>query len=207
MRILINKGCPKTFSNLTAYFRQTHGSHSNQSKACCVFCTMWWLQERISGSERRQFCTRLKEHESPAVSYLYSSKSALAKQVCQTCHKIAWEDSRIITTDNCYMYRQRLWLETWHINTSSCALNRHDCSYLPQEYLHLVFKWHHVGQKVNKDLSFQYQIIPDEDTPTGVSKSWVVGTIFVWLSHNFIKLNQCGSKLCWIMYLVQLVAI
>ena len=37
-------------------------------------------------------------------------------------------------------YGQRLCLETWHINASSCALNRDDDSYLPQEYLHLVGK-------------------------------------------------------------------
>ena len=42
------------------------------------------------------------------------------------------------TTDN--RYGQRLCLEAWHINASSCALNRDDGSYLPQEYLHLVGK-------------------------------------------------------------------
>ena len=66
------------------------------------------------------------------------SKSALAEHVCKTSHKIAWEDSKIITTNN--RYGQRLCLEAWHINASSCALNRDDGSYLPQEYLHLVGK-------------------------------------------------------------------
>ena len=42
------------------------------------------------------------------------------------------------TTNN--RYGQRLCLEAWHINASSCALNRDDGSYLPQEYLHLVGK-------------------------------------------------------------------
>ena len=73
-----------------------------------------------------------------AVYNLYSSKSALAEHVCKTSHKIAWEDSKIITTNN--RYGQRLCLEAWHINASSCALNRDDGSYLPQEYLHLVGK-------------------------------------------------------------------
>ena len=51
---------------------------------------------------------------------------------------IAWEDSKVITTNN--RYGQRLCLEAWHINASPCALNRDDGSHLPQEYLHLVGK-------------------------------------------------------------------
>ena len=54
--------------------------------------------------------------------------------MCETSHNIAWDDSRIITTNNRYDQR----LEAWHINASLCALNRDDGSYLPQEYLHLV---------------------------------------------------------------------
>ena len=87
------------------------------------------------GQTKRQFCTRLKEHQR-AVSNFNSSKSALAEHVCETSHNIAWEDSRIITTNN--RYGQRLCLEAWHINASPCALNRDDGSHLPQEYLHLV---------------------------------------------------------------------
>ena len=71
------------------------------------------------GQTKRQFCTRLKEHQR-AVSNFNSSKSALAEHVCE-CHSIAWEDSRIITTNN--RYGQRLCLEAWHINASPCALN------------------------------------------------------------------------------------
>ena len=84
---------------------------------------------------KRQFCTRLKEHQR-AVSNCNSSKSALAEHVWETSHNIAWEDSRIITTNN--RYGQRLCLEAWHINASPCALNRDDGSHLPQEYLHLI---------------------------------------------------------------------
>ena len=87
------------------------------------------------GQTKRQFCTRLKEHQR-AVSNFSSSKSALAEHVCETSHNTAWEDSRIITTNN--RYGQRLCLEAWHINASPCALNRDDGSHLPQEYLHLV---------------------------------------------------------------------
>ena len=107
--------------------RKTHAVYSIPCGDC---------EKEYLGQTKRQFCTRLKEHQK-AVSNLYSSKSALA-HVCKTSHKIAWEDSKIITTNN--RYGQRLSLEAWHINASSCALNRDDGSYLPQEYLHLVGK-------------------------------------------------------------------
>ena len=71
-----------------------------------------------------------------AVPNFNSSKSALAEHVCETSHNIAWEDSRIITTNN--RYGQSLCLEAWHISASPCALNRDDGSHLPQEYLHLI---------------------------------------------------------------------
>ena len=79
--------------------------------------------------------TSEREHRR-AVSNFNSSKSALAEHVCETSHNIAWEDSRLITTNNCYV--QRLCLEAWHISVSPCALNRDDGSHLPQEYLHPV---------------------------------------------------------------------
>ena len=56
----------------------------------------------------------------------------------QHLNSIAWEDSKVITTNN--RHGQRLCLEAWHINASPCALNRDDGSHLPQEYLHLVGK-------------------------------------------------------------------
>ena len=37
-------------------------------------------------------------------------------------HEIAWENSKVITTN--YRYGQRLCLEAWHINMSNHALNR-----------------------------------------------------------------------------------
>ncbi len=72
---------------------------------------------------------------SPATN---KGKSALAEHVCDTKHAIAWENSKIITTNN--RYGQRRCLEAWHINMNQHALNRDDGSYLPQEYLHLVGK-------------------------------------------------------------------
>ena len=108
--------------------RKTHAVYSIPCGDC---------EKEYLGQTKCQFCTRLKEHQR-AVSNLYSSKSALAEHVCKTSHKIAWEDSKIITTNN--RYGQRLCLEAWHINASSYARNRDDGSYLPQEYLHLVGK-------------------------------------------------------------------
>ena len=61
---------------------------------------------------------------------------ALAEHVCYTKHEIAWENSKVITTNN--RYGQRLWLEVWHINMSNHALNRDDGAYLPEEYIHLI---------------------------------------------------------------------
>ena len=87
------------------------------------------------GQTKRQFCTRLKEHQR-AVSDFNSSKSALDEHVWETSRNIAWEDSKIITTNNRCV--QRLCLEAWHIQASPCALNRDDGSRFPQEYLHLV---------------------------------------------------------------------
>ena len=81
------------------------------------------------------FITRLKEHQK-AVSTLDKGKSALAEHVCYTKHEIAWENSKVITTNN--RYGQRLCLEAWHINMSNHALNRDDGAYLPEEYMHLI---------------------------------------------------------------------
>ena len=101
---------------------KTHAVYSISCSAC---------EEVYLGQTKRQFCTRLIKHQR-AVSNSNGSKSALA---CETSHDIAWDDSRIITTNN--RCGQWLCLEAWHINASPCVLNRDDGSYLPQEYLHL----------------------------------------------------------------------
>ena len=87
------------------------------------------------GQSKHQFGTRLKEHQK-AVSTLDKGKPALAEHVCYTNHETAWENSKVITTNN--RYGQRLCLEAWHINMSNDALNRDDGAYLPEEYMHLI---------------------------------------------------------------------
>ena len=59
----------------------------------------------------------------------------IAEYVCYTKHEIifAWENSKVITTNN--RYGQRLCLEAWRINMSNHALNRDDGAYLPEEYI------------------------------------------------------------------------
>jgi hypothetical protein len=81
--------------------------------------------------------TRLKEHQK-AVSTLNKGKSALAEHVCDTKHEIAWENSKVSTTNN--RYSQILCLEAWHINMSNHALNRDDGANLPEKYIYLIVR-------------------------------------------------------------------
>ena len=126
----------KPFQTLEHIFAKPKDRVPTDQKTHAVYSIPCGDCEKVYlGQTKRQFCTRLKEHQR-AVSNFNGSKSALAEHVCETSHNIAWEDSRIITTNN--RYGQRLCLEAWHINASPCALNRDDGSHLPQEYLHLV---------------------------------------------------------------------
>ena len=81
----------------------------------------FWQIAIVIPAKCTNFCTRLNELQR-AVSNFYSSKLAFAEHVCLTSHKIAWEDSNIITTIN--RYGQRLCFEACHVIISSCALNR-----------------------------------------------------------------------------------
>jgi hypothetical protein len=107
--------------------QKTHAVYSIPGSDC---------EKEYLGQSKRQFGTWLKEHQK-AVSTLDKGKSALAEHVCYTKHKIVWENSKVITTNN--RYGQRLCLEAWHINMSiNHALNRDDGAYLPEEYMHLI---------------------------------------------------------------------
>ena len=87
------------------------------------------------GQTKRQFGTRLKEHQR-AVCQSKIDNSALSEHACRTKHSIAWDDSKIVTTNQ--RYHQRRCLEAWHINRTVNALNRDDGGLLPEAYLHLV---------------------------------------------------------------------
>ena len=92
--------------------RKTHAVYSIQCGDC---------EKEYLGQTKHQFCTSWKEHQR-AVSNLYSSKSALAEHVCKTSHKIALEDSKLITTNN--RYGQRLCLEAWYMTVALVPLIR-----------------------------------------------------------------------------------
>ena len=56
------------------------------------------------------------------------------------CKQYAWNNSKIITTNQ--RYHQRRCLEAWHINSAHliiiAPLNRDDGGLLPDAYLHLI---------------------------------------------------------------------
>ena len=87
------------------------------------------------GQTKRQFGTRLKGHQK-AVSLSKKDNSALSEHTCLTNHTIAWDNSKIITTNR--RYHQRRYLEAWHINSAHAPLNRDDGGLLPDAYLHLI---------------------------------------------------------------------
>ncbi len=58
--------------------------------------------------------------------------------MCDTKHAIAWENSKIITTNN--RYGQRRCLEAWHINMNQHALNRDDCIAGDLIYIQILYK-------------------------------------------------------------------
>ena len=78
-------------------------------------------------------CQKYRQETTPA-----NSRTPVpgVEHVCYTKHEIAWENSKVITTNN--RYGQRLCLEAWHINMSHHALNGDDGAYLPEEYIHLL---------------------------------------------------------------------
>ena len=76
-----------------------------------------------------------------AVALSRKDNSALSEHTCQTNHTIAWNNSKIITTNQ--RYHQRRCLEAWHINSTHAPLNRDDGGLLPDAYLHLINRWCH----------------------------------------------------------------
>ena len=83
------------------------------------------IRSTVGGQTKRQFGTRLKEHQK-AVSLSKKGNSALSEHTCQTNHTIAWDNSKIITTNR--RYHQRCCLKAWHINSAHAPLNRDDAS-------------------------------------------------------------------------------
>ena len=87
------------------------------------------------GQTKRQLWTRLKEHQK-AFSISKKDNSAFSEHTCQTNHTIAWDNSKIITTNR--RYYQRRCMQAWHINSAHDPLNRDDGGLLPNDYLLLI---------------------------------------------------------------------
>ena len=104
-------------------------------------------QKDYLGQSKRQLPTRLKEHQKSVLT-LDKGKSALAEHVCDTKHVIAWVNSKVITTNNCY--GRRRCLEVWCMNLSDHALDRDDgaCLFAKRIYLSC---WHITSSHVYKD--------------------------------------------------------
>ena len=91
-------------------------------------------QEYI-GHTKRKFGTSLNEHQK-AVCLSKKDNSALSEHTCQTNHTIAWDNSKIITTNR--RYHKIYCLKAWHINSAHDTWNRDDGGLLPDTYLHLI---------------------------------------------------------------------
>ena len=89
------------------------------------------------GQTKRQFGTRLKEHQK-AVFSRKKENSASSERTCLTNHTIGWDKSKIITTNR--RYHQRLCLEAWHTNSTHTPLNIDDGGLLPDANLLFVRK-------------------------------------------------------------------
>ena len=105
-RVLNNCGIKvalKPFQTLGHIFAKPKDRVPTDQKIHAVYSITCGDCEKVYlGQTKRQFCTRLKEYQR-AVSNFNSLKSALAEHVCETSHNnIAWEDSKIITTNNRY---------------------------------------------------------------------------------------------------------
>ena len=75
-----------------------------------------------------------------AVSLSKKDNSGWSEHTWQTNQTIAWDNSKIITTNRrCH---QRCCLEAWHINSADAPLNSVDyCGLLPDAYLQLINQW------------------------------------------------------------------
>ena len=130
------KVAQKPFLTLNHIFSKPKDPVSKEQKSDAIYsipCND--CNQEYIGQTKRQFGTRLKEHQK-AVALSRKDNSALSEHTCQTNHTIAWNNSKIITTNQ--RYHQRRCLEAWHINSAHAPLNRDDGGLLPDAYLHLI---------------------------------------------------------------------
>ena len=105
------------------------------------------------GQTKRQFGTRLKEHQN-AFFFYKKKNSALSEHTCQTNYAIGWDNSRIITTNR--RYHQRFCLEAWHINSA----------HAPRNHLkHAGFRTRSTAQKIITSIPMTYLKLPTMKWP------------------------------------------
>ena len=77
--------------------------HERTTNRRHLFHSLQWLWQRIEyvGQTKRQFGTRLKEHQK-AVFFCKKENSALSEHTYLTNHTIGWDKSKIITTNRCW---------------------------------------------------------------------------------------------------------
>ena len=109
------------------------------------------------GQTKRQFGTRLKEHQKA----VFSRKKE---------NSIGWDKSKIITTNR--RYHQRLCLEAWHTNSTHTPLNIDDGGLLPDADLLFVRKGQLISERTKGPLvaAFRSPLMKVLDRS---SKRWV----------------------------------
>ena len=149
------------------------------------------------GQTKRQFGTRLKEHQKP-VFFCKKENSALSEHTYLTNHTIGWDNSKIITTNR--RYHQRLCLEAWYLNSAHAPLNHDDGGLLLDAYLHLVRKRQLISDHIKELLvaAFRSPLIKALDRSVERLDLCIVTS-----SVTFNKpVNQSSIKLCLTAYRV-----
>ncbi|KAK3716447.1 hypothetical protein QZH41_007056 [Actinostola sp. cb2023] len=99
----------------------------------CEDCTAVYV-----GETKRSLDTRRKEHKA-SVRLAKTDASALAQHANALNHNIAWEDTRVLASENNWVKRR--WTEAWFIARNNQALFNRDCGRtLPNTYFPLLHR-------------------------------------------------------------------
>ena len=95
----------------------------------CIPCKD--CKEVYIGETKRSFATRCQEHQRDIGKCDYE-KSALSKHAYCNDHRIDWEEATILERED--HYKKRLFLESYHINSISQAMNDKKTCMFPAAY-------------------------------------------------------------------------
>jgi len=99
----------------------------------CEDCTAVYV-----GETKRSLDTRRKEHKA-SVRLAKTDASALAQHANALNHNIAWEDTRVLASENNWVKRR--WTEAWFIARNNQALFNRDCGRtMPNTYFPLLHR-------------------------------------------------------------------